>query len=274
VQILDATIELARLAPGGPWTDETDGVAFDDRTDSAQGFAGMVAYECVLRLAQRSETGAERLALIGWNDLRHVAVIQATDAPTRPYGTTIRFQLFLEQPFGEWLQDQFVWAATMSGGESIIIATDDASTGLTAKSWQSEVPPFEDLPVTIEAEQYAIDALTAVGGRNVSVAEPASFGSQIGSIQFHTPEALIAFATVGTVDSFDPMEPITVDGESSLHRVDGVEVRVTAGKELGQFDLFETGWRCGDHAWRLTSGYGTPEELFEFTELLLDSLVC
>ncbi len=54
VQILDDTIELARLAPGGVWIDETEGVAFDGRTDTADGFAGMVAYECVVRLAQRT----------------------------------------------------------------------------------------------------------------------------------------------------------------------------------------------------------------------------
>lgn len=273
-QILDATIALARLVPGGDWTEQTDGVAFDDRTDTAEGFAGMVAYECVLRLAQRSQPGIERLALIGWNDLRHAAVIQATDTPTRPYGTTIRFQLFLEQPYGEWLEDQFVWAATMAGGESIIVATHDASTGLTAKAWQSAVPPFEDLPVTLDAEQYAIDALTAAGARNVSVAEPAAYGSPIGSIQFHTPNALIAFAAVGAVDAFDPMVPIVADGETILHTVDGVEVRVTAGKELGQFDLFEVGFRCGAYAWRLTSGYGTPDELFGFAESLLESLAC
>ncbi len=212
--------------------------------------------------------------MIGWNDLRHVAVIQATDAPTSPYGATIRFQLFLEQPYGEWLEDQFVWAATMAGGESIIVATHDASAALTAKAWQLEVPPFDDLPITLEVEQYAIDALRAVGARNVSIAEPAPPGSPIGSIQFHTPQSLIAFAAVGTVDSFDPMVPIVADGETSLRTIDGVEVRVSAGKEMGLFDLFETGWRCGDHAWRLTSGYGTPEELLEFTELLLSSLGC
>ena len=51
-------------------------------------------------------------------------------------------------------------------------------------------------------------------------------------------------------------------------------MRLTSGKELDLFDLYETGWSCGDHAWRLYSSYGTPEELLEFTELLVRSLDC
>jgi hypothetical protein len=272
--ILDSTIELARLSPGGPWSGDTDEVAFDERTDSAEGFARMVAYGCTLRLAQRTDSGAERLALIGWNERRHVLVIQATDAPSEPYRTDVLFQLFLEQPYGELLEDQSVWAAAMAGGESIIIGTHDASAGLTAKSWQSEIPPFDDLPVTLESEQYGIDALVEIGARNVSVAEPASYGYPIGTLQFHTPIALIAFAVIGPADSFDPMVPIVPDGTSSYQTIDGVEVRLTTGKELDQFDLYETGWSCGDHAWRLYSSNGTPDELLEFTGVLVRSLDC
>ena len=272
--ILDATVELARLSPGGPWSGDTDGVAFDERTDSAEGFAGMVAYECTLRLAQRTDTGAERLALIGWNELRHVLVIQANDPPTRPYRADVLFQLLLEQTYGEWLEDQFVWAATMVGGESIVIGTRDASTGLTAKSWQSEIPPFEDLPITLESEQFGIDALVTVGARNVSVAEPAPYGYPIGTLQLHTPMSLIAFAVVGPSDFFDPTVPIVPDGETTLHTVDGITIRLTTGRELGRTDLHETGWSCGDHAWRLYSSYGTPDELLEFTEMLVPSLDC
>ena len=75
-----------------------------------------------------------KLELIAWNDVRHAFVVQATDAPTTPYAPTVVFQLFLEQPYGEWLVDQFVWAATMDGGESIIVGTHDASVALAAKS--------------------------------------------------------------------------------------------------------------------------------------------
>ena len=272
--ILDSTIELARLEAGGAWSTDSEGIAFDDRTDSAEGFKRMVAYGCTLRLAQRTDSGAERLALIGWNELRHALVIQATDAPSEPYEPAVVFQLFIDQPYGEWLKDQFVWAATMAGGESIIIGTHDASAGLTAKSWQSEIPPFDDLPVTLESEQYGIDVLVDIGARNVSVAEPASYGYPIGSLQLHTPMALIAFAVIGPADSFDPMVPIVPDGETTHHTVDGVTIRLTSGKELGRTDLYETGWSCGDHAWRLYSSNGTPDELLEFTGVLVRSLDC
>ena len=114
--ILDSTIELARLEAGGAWSTDSEGIAFDDRTDTAEGFKRMVAYGCTLRLAQRTDSGAERLALIGWNELRHALVIQATDAPSDPYRTDVLFQLFLEQPYGELLENQSVWAATHGRG--------------------------------------------------------------------------------------------------------------------------------------------------------------
>ncbi len=272
--LLEPTIATARLAPGGAWSDDVPGGAFDERTDTAAEFRRMLGHDCALRLEQRTADGAERLALIAWNDLRHSIVIQATDGPSEPYATTARFQLFIEQPYGEWLVDQDVWAATMSGGETIVVAVHDASIGLTAKSWQAAVPPFEDLPVTLAAERYGIDALRAAGARLVSVAEPAPFGWEIGTIQFHTPSALPALAGVGPTTAFDPMVPIVADAESSTHDVDGVEVRLTTGLELGMFDLHEAGFVCGDFGWHLTSTYGTPDELLDFATALIRSLRC
>ena len=275
IGIAAATAELARLEPAdSAWRPGARSDAFGERTNEAVEFGARVAFTCAEQLVQQTDGGAERLALVAWNDVRHAAVLQATDAPTVPYRTDVVFQLFIEQPYGEWLEDQFVWAATMSGGESIVIATHDYSAAITAKSWQSEVPRFEDLPVTLEAEQFAIDALLAVGARNVSVAEPAPVGYPIGTIQFNTPLALGAFAVIGPADSFDPMVPIVPDGESSFSTVGGAEIRLTVGKELGQFDLYETGWTCGDHSWRLYSGLGTPAELLAFTELLVRSSTC
>lgn len=272
--LLDATVAMARLAAGGEWTDDAPGGAFDERTDTAAEFGRMTGYDCARRLEQRSSAGAERLALISWNDLRHSIVVQATDAPSEPYAGEARFQLFIEQPDGEWLVDQSVWAATMSGGETIIVAVHDASIGLTAKSWQAAVPPFEDLPVTLAAERYGIDALRAAGARLVSVAEPASFGWEIGAIQFHTPLALAALADVGPTTVFDPMVPIVADGTSSTHEVDDIELRVTTGLELDMFVLHEVGFRCGDFGWRLTSTYGTPGELLDFAATLVRSIGC
>ncbi len=223
---------------------------------------------------QQLPDGGERLALVAWNDIRHAVVLQATDRPGTPYRTDIAFQLFIEQPYGEWLDDQFIWAATMPGGESIVIATHDYSAAITAKSWQSAVPRFDDLPVTLEAEQFAIDVLIAVGARNVSVAERASVGYPIGTIQFNTPQALSGLAVIAAAGVFDPMVPIVPDGATTFSTVDGVKIRLTVGKELGQFDLYETGWSCGDHEWRLYTGLGSPEELTDFTETLVRSLLC
>ena len=274
IDIADTIIELARLEPGGTWQTGVDSVTFGERTNDPEEYGARLAFTCAEQFVQQTPTGAERLALVAWNDVRHAALIQAADPPAEPYRTDVRFQLFIEQPFGEWLEDQFVWAATMSGGESIIVATHDYSAAITAKSWQSSVPRFEDLPVTLDSEQFAIDALTAIGARNVSVAEPAQVGYPIGTIQFNTQQALGAFAVIGPADVFDPMVPIVADGESTFSSVDGVEIRLTVGKELGQFDLFETGWSCGDHSWRLYAGLGTPAELLGFTEVLVRSLDC
>ena len=262
--LLDESIARARLDPGGGWSDDTDGVAFVDRTRTATEFADRLGYDCVLRVAQRLDDGHERLALIAWNDVRHALVLQATDAPPDGYRTGIVFQLFFEQPSGEWLIDQFAWAATMDGGETIVIDVDDTSTGLTAKSWQLQAPVFEDLPVTTDAERHGIDVLLASGARLVSVAEPASVGYEIGSIQFHTPLALPAIATVGPADLFDPAAPIVADGEHTHRDVGGVTMRVSTGEELPGIVLHEAGWQCDGYGWRITAGWGSPDEVADF----------
>ena len=274
IAIVDAAAELARLEPGGTWETGVDSPTFDDRTNTAEEFTYRVAYTCGERFVQITPDGAERLALVAWNDLRHAVVLQATDPPTQPYRTDAAFQLYIEQPYGEFLVKQFIWAATMQGGESIVIATRDYSAALTAKSWQSAVPRFDDLPVRLDAEQFAIDALIDVGARNVSVAEPASVGYPIGTIQFNTPLALGAFAVIGPANFFDPMVPLVPDGDSTYSDVNGVEVRLTVGKELSQFDLYEAGWSCGEHSWRLYAGLGSPGEVLNFTETLVRSLTC
>jgi hypothetical protein len=273
VTLLDSTVALARLRSGGTWEPDGESAAFGERTNDAAEFGARLAFDCAERLVQRTPTGAERLALIAWNDLRHAAVIQATDAPSEPYDTTIRFQLFMEQSDGEWLEEGFVWAATLAGGESIVIDTHDYSTGVTAKSWQSFVPRFEDLPVTLESERFGIDSLVAAGARNVSVAEPAPGGYPVGTIQFNTPMALSVLAVVGPADAYDPMAPIVTDGDTSFTDVGGVRVRLTVGVEVIS-ELFETGWVCADHAWRLYTILGSPDELLSYTEHLVEHLDC
>lgn len=271
--IVDSVATLARLDAGGTWQPGAESEVFGDRTNTAAEYGSRLAYTCAEQMVQHTATGAERLALVAWNDVRHAVVLQATDGPSDAYDTKIRFQLFLEQPDGEWLEDGFVWAATLADGDTIVIATRDYSTGITAKSWQSFVPRFEDLPVTLESERFGIEALTAVGARNVSVAEPAPYDSSIGTIQFNTPIALSAFAVIGPADAYDPMVPIVADGVTTFEQVDGVRVRSTVGMELVS-ELHETGWVCADHAWRLYTMFGTVEELQAYARDLVRSLSC
>lgn len=136
-------------------------------------------------------------------------------------------QLFIDQPFGEWLVDQFVWAGSLATGDTVIVGTVDTTFGLTAKSWWSEVPRFDDLEVTNAAERYAIDALIHAGNRNVSVGEPANFGTEIAAVQFVTPLGLHLIATIAPPDWFDAAAPI-VEGEIAVERIAGVDVYVTA----------------------------------------------
>jgi hypothetical protein len=161
----------------------------------------------------------------------------------------------------------------MTGGESIVIGARDYSIAIAAKSWQVQAPDLQDLPVTNAAEQHTIDNLRAVGARNVAVAEPAWPGWQIGSIMFQSPHALGAIATVGPTTDFDPMVPITSDGETTLHDIDGVVVRTTIGTELGS-ELYEAGFVCGGYGWRLEAILGSPAELIELSELLIESQSC
>lgn len=272
LETVDDTLALARLAPGGAWDERTDGVSFDARTDSAEEFARLLALDCSVRAVQRTDAGAERLLLAAWTAHRHGFVVQATDGPSTPYAREIRFQLFLEQPLGEWLVDQYVWAGSLSGGESIVLGAADHSLAVTAKSWQADVPPFEDLPVTLESEAYAIDKLRAAGARNVSVAEPAPFGSVFGSVQLNTHLGLPMIAAVAPADAFDPMVPI-LSGGSVFEQVGGVQVRVTAGLST-EYEVADAGWSCDGWSWRLYTGWGSVAEVWDFVRLLIASIGC
>ena len=140
-----------------------------------------------------------------------------------------------------------------------------------ATSWQVDAPDCQDLPVTTASERYAIDALRATGGRNVAIAEPTH--SPIAAIMFHSPFALGAIATVGPTTDFDPMVPITTDAATTLHDVDGVVVRTTTGTELGS-ELYEAGFVCGEYGWRLEAILGSPAELLEVSEILIETGNC
>jgi hypothetical protein len=270
--VVDAAIADARLAAGGEWSSDTTGVRFDERTHPAEEMRYRMGFDCSIRAAQRTPSGAERLLLATWTGDRRAFVVQATDAPSEPYAQNVNFQLMTETAYGEWLDDQFVWAGTMQGGESIVIGAVDTSVGLAAKSWQAAVPRFEDLPVTIDEERYAIEALIAAGARNVSVAEPAGEDWKIASIQHITPLGLHLIATVATPDWFDPAAKL-FPGETTVERVAGVEVYVTRG-EPDAYAVGSVGWSCGEYVWFLDSVWGSVEELLDWAAAIIEAAPC
>ncbi len=270
--VVDGSIGAARLVSGAAWSDDIVATVFDDRTNTAEEFAYRMGLDCGVRLAQETATGDERLVLAAWTGDRRAWVVQATDAPETAFRPDQRVQLFIGQPEGEWLVDQFVWAGSLQTGETMIVGTVDTAFGVAAKSWWNEVPRFDDIEVTNEAEQYAIDALVDAGARNVSVAEPADVGSEFAAVQFITPLGLHLIATVAPPDWFDPAAAL-VEGEMTVERIGGVDVYVTAAVPES-YAVGAVGWTCGDHVWFIDSSYGTVDELRDWTSHLIESLEC
>ena len=264
---VEQSIVAARLEPGGEWTADTDGVTFDGRTHSAEEFRYRMGLDCMARLAQQTSDGDDRLLLLAWTGDRRAWVVQATDAPATPFRQDQRIQLFIAQPSGEWSVDQYVWAGSLESGDTVIVGTVDTSFGVAAKSWWNEVPRFDDLEVTNDAERTAIDALLQAGGRNVSVAEPASYQSEIAAIQFVTPEGLHLIATVAPPEWFDPAAEL-VEGEMTVEQIDGVDVYVTTGVPES-YAVGSVGWQCGDVVWFIDSSWGTVDELVAWAERLI-----
>ncbi len=269
---VEESILAARLEPGGDWTADTSGATFDERTHSAEEFRYRMGLDCLARLTQQTSGGDDRLLLLAWTGERLAWVVQSTDGPATPFRQEQRIQLFIAQPFGEWLVDQFVWAGSLESGETVIVGTVDTSFGVAAKSWWNEVPRFGDLDVTNDAERYGIDVLLQAGARNVSVAEPADYQSEIAAIQFVTPEGLHLIATVAPPEWFDPRAEL-VEGEMTVEQVDGVDLYVTTAVPES-YAVASVGWQCGDVVWFIDSSWGTVDELVEWAEQLISSAEC
>ena len=272
LDVVDQSIAAAQLGTGGEWSEATDANPFDDRTQSAEEFRYRMGLDCMARLSQVTASGDDQMLLAAWTGDRRAWVVQATDGPAVPYRGDQRVQLFIDQPLGEWLVDQFVWAGSLATGETVIVGTVDTAFGVAAKSWWGEVPRFDDIEVTVAAEQYAIDALVQAGARNVSVGEPADFQSEIAAIQFITPLGLHLFATVAPPDWFDPAAPI-VEGEMAVEQIEGVDVYVTTAVPES-YAIGSVGWTCGDYVWFIDAAYGTLDELIDWTSQLISSTGC
>lgn len=270
--LVDADLAAARLAPGGEWSTDTEGVAFDERTHDAEEFRYRMGLDCLVRAVQRTDAGDERLLLAAWTGVRNAYVVQATDGPSSPYVRQQRFQLFIEWPYGEWIEDQFVWAGEMEGGETVVVGADDAPVAVAAKSWQSEVPRFEDLPVTLDAERYGIDLLLHAGARNVSVAEPPGFGSELSALQMITPLGLHLIPTIGPIGWFDPAAEL-FPGEQTVETIEGVDVYVTRGSP-DAYAVASVGWKCDGYVWYIDAVWGTVDELVDWARTMIQTSPC
>ncbi len=268
---VDAVLTAAGFTTG-TWSEDVTDSEFAARTHPSDEFRYRLGLDCGVRAVASTPDGSEVFVVGAWTGPRHGFVVQTSAEPATPYGTAIRFQLFIDQVDGQWLIGDEVWAGTRDNGETVIVATDDTSTGVTAKAWYADVPRFDDLEVTIEAEQVAIDLLERAGARTGSVAEPADFGSELAAVQFITPAGLHAFATVGPTDWFDPAAEL-FEGERSVETVGGVEVYVTEGAPEA-YATGSVGWECGGYVWYVETTWGTVDELVDVARTLIDIADC
>ena len=268
---VDAVVTAAGFTAGS-WTDDVTESEFAARTHSSDEFRYRLGLDCGLRAVSTTPDGSEIFVVGAWTGPRHGFVVQTTAEPATPYGTAIRFQLFVDQVDGQWLSDGEVWAGTRDNGETIVVATQDTSTGVTAKAWFADVPRFVDLEVTIDAEREAIDLLERAGARNVSVAEPADLGSELASVQFITPQGLHLFAVVGPPGWFDP-EAQLFDGERTVETIGDVQVYVTAGAPEA-YATGSVGWVCDGDVWFIDTTWGTVDELVDWARTLIETADC
>lgn len=285
---VDATISMVRLAAGGPWSFDADGAAFTDRTVDPEEFRDLLALDCSVQAVQTTDAGAERLLMAAWTGERLAFVVQATDAPSEPYAPAARFDLLVDQPDGEYFvgphrpnrETRTVWAGTLSTGDTVVVSTEDYSAGAAAKSWQSGFErggTGEEL-MTVEAERFGFDALVAAGARNVGLAEIAESQSELGTLQFVTPGGQAVLAAVAPLGWFDPAYPWH-QREVAEEQVDGTTIYISeAGPpddaDVLTYDIAHISFECGDWVWHVMTGFGTTEELRDWTVGFLGTLDC
>lgn len=278
--IADETLELARFAPGGPWDTDTTGAPFLDRTREPAEVARFLGLDCSVRAVQRADAG-DRLLVGAWTGPRYGLVIQASDPPSTPFTPAARFDLLIERPYGEWIVDQEVWAATMDLGGSVVLRFGDTSSGMVAKSWQADIPLPGDAPVTLDSERHALAVLADVGARNLGIAHPPEPGSEVGMVQAITPTGQPVIAYVAPPGWIDPMT-WWLDGPSRVETIEGVEVRLsntgpdaaTSAPHPDYGWIVDAGWSCGGYDWTMESGFGTVDELADFVATILERADC
>lgn len=284
---VDATLELVGLAPGGDWSEATDGVPFAERTVPPETFRDDLGLDCAIERHQTTDTGADRLLLAAWTGPRISFVVRATDPPARPFQQIARFDLLFAQPDGEYFAGphrpnrdlRTIWAATMPDGESFVLFAHDYSAGAVAKTWQEGFETSgEDEFITLDSERYGIERLRAAGARNVSIAEMPEIGSPIGTIQLVTPPGQLIVTRVAPIGIIDPttewhQRPVTSE------EVEGVTVYLSVAgppddADILTYDIAHATFDCGDWTWHVTTGFGTPEELMDWVRSFIPTLDC
>lgn len=288
--VVDEKLRLARLTPGSPWDTDSERAAFTDRTLTADEFRELQGLDCAVRAVQRTDGGGERLLLAAWTAPRITFVVQATDGPDAPYTPDAVFQLLIEQPRGEHLEGPYrpnreqrdTYAATLSGGETIVISAFDYSIGATAKHWQAGVERTTEEDeaqfVTLDSERHGIDNLRAAGARNVGIAELPETGSEVGSLQFVTPTGQIGEARVAPPGWFEPstewhQRPVTTE-EIGRTVVYVSESGPPDDADILTYDIAHFSFACDDYVWQVITGFGTTGELRTFVTDLVETLGC
>lgn len=281
--VIEDALADARFVSAGPWDPDTADVAFDDRTNSAEMFRELQGLDCGLRMVQRTDEGDERLVVGAWTGERVTFVVQATDAPTEPFVAAAQFDLLIEWAFGEYIHGPIrpgriqmaLWAATLEGGESILVFADDYSQGATAKHWQRGIEPGdEDEWVSLDAERHGIEVLMATGARNVGIAELPELGSEIGYLQAVTPTGQIIEARVAPPGWIDPSREWHGRPVETV-RLGTVDVYVSEpgppdDADILTYDVAHLSFECSGHTWHVITGFGTTEELAEFVATLVE----
>ena len=284
---VDETLEMVRLAPGGEWTLATDESVFAERTVTVDEYLERLALDCGALAVQTTDDGGERLALVAWTGPRITFVVQATDAPSAPYERSAMFDVVVEWVRGEYFEgpyrpnrdDRTTWATTLEGGESFVVHARDYPAGPVAKDWVAGLEFGEpEEYVSLPSERFGIDALRAVGARNVDVAELPETGSEIGYLSFVTPLGMAGETRVAPLGWIDPTtewhgRPV------STETIAGVEVHVSeAGppddSDILTYDIAHFTFECGDHVWHVITGFGSTGELRDFVTTLILSLDC
>jgi hypothetical protein len=133
--------------------------------------------------------------------------------------------------------------------------------------------------IHLDAERWGIEQLESAGVGDVSIAEEAVFGSDVGSLHGVTRDGQVIEVRLAPTGWFDPATDWHQTGVVEELDVDGVTVYLSeAGppddSDPLTFDVAHLSFECGDWVWQVVAGYGTTEELQVVVEELIGEMAC